>query len=253
MKLSVVVITLNEEHNIRRCLASVRSIADDIVVVDSGSTDRTCGLAIENGARVIYHKFEGHIEQKNYAKEQAMYEWVLSLDADEALDEKLQENILLWKTTTPLSEGYKMDRLTNFCGKWIRHGGWYPDSKLRLWNRHKGEWTGMNPHDKFELYAAVEPGKLGGNILHYSYYTTEQHLQQTIYFADIAAKAAHKHGLKSRWWRILFSPLAKFLKMYVLKAGWMDGYFGWLIAQRAAYGTWLKYTKLRELGRSKTD
>ena len=168
---SVVVITFNEEKNIARCLDSVKDIADEIVIVDSFSKDRTKEICLSYGAKFIEHKFDGHIEQKNFAITQAKYPHILSLDADEALDEQLKKSILTAKENFIL-DGYYMNRLTNYCGHWVRHSGWYPDTKLRLWDSRKGHWAGINPHDKYELTSGdSNTGKLNGDILHYSYYS----------------------------------------------------------------------------------
>src|SRR6516225_8076489 len=144
---SIVIITFNEEKNIRRCLESVKEIADEIVVVDSLSTDHTKSICKEFGVRFIEQKFLGYIEQKNFALDQAKYDYVLSLDADEAISKELVKSIQEVKQN-PESDGYRMNRLTNFCGKWIKHGSWYPDTKLRVFNRKKARWGGINPHDK---------------------------------------------------------------------------------------------------------
>ena len=150
VKISAVIITQNEERNIGRCIDSIVSVADEIVVIDSYSTDRTCDIALEKGARVVKHPFKSHIDQKNYAITQASYDVVLSLDADEYLSEELTKSILGVKESWPF-EAYRMNRLSNYGGKWIRHGNWYPDQKIRLWNKRKGLWGGENPHDKVVL------------------------------------------------------------------------------------------------------
>src|SRR3954465_7519353 len=150
LPLSAVIITFNEEKNIARCLDSLIGIVDDVVVIDSFSTDKTEEICKSKGVRFIQHVFEGHIQQKNWAITQAKFPHILSLDADEALDETLKQSILLLKNNWQ-KDGYYMNRLTNYCGKWIRHCGWYPDKKLRLWDSRKGHWTGTNPHDKYEL------------------------------------------------------------------------------------------------------
>ena len=246
MELSVVIITKNEERNIGRCLASVKGIADDIVVLDSFSTDRTGAIAEEHGARFLQHAFDGHIEQKNRAITHAKHPWVLSLDADEALDGRLARSILE-AMKAPVADGYTMNRLTNYCGGWIRHGGWYPDTKLRLWNSRKGRWTGINPHDRYEMDAGARIAHLPGDILHYSYNSIEDHYRQVEYFTTIAAKAYADRGQDAPLLKRLFSPAAKFIGDYLLRFGFLDGGRGFTIARISAYATWLKYQKLHVL------
>lgn len=246
MELSVVIITKNEERNIGRCLASVKGIADDIVVLDSFSTDRTEAIVKEHGGRFLQHAFDGHIEQKNRAITHAKYPWVLSLDADEALDERLAPSIKE-VMTAPAADGYTMNRLTNYCGGWIRHGGWYPDTKLRLWDSRKGRWTGINPHDRYEMDTDARIGHLDGDILHYSYTSIDDHYRQVEYFTTIAAKAYADRGKGAPLVKRLFSPVAKFLGDYLLRLGFLDGGRGFNIARISAYASWLKYQKLRAL------
>lgn len=249
MRLSVVIITFNEERNIGRCLASVKSVADDVVVVDSFSTDRTEAIVREHGARFVQHAFEGHIEQKNWAVTQAEHPWVLSLDADEALDDRLTAAIMEVKQA-PKADGYTMHRLTNYCGSWIRHGGWYPDTKLRLWDSTKGSWTGTNPHDRYELRPGSRTAHLQGDLLHYSYYTLDDHLRQVNYFTSIMARDNHARGKRAPLWKLLLSPAAKFLGDYVMRGGFLDGWHGFVIARISAHATFLKYAKTRELFRT---
>lgn len=250
VQLSVVIITFNEERNIGRCLDAVREIADDIVVVDSFSTDKTKNICLEKGARFVEHAFPGHIEQKNWAITQAKFPHVLSLDADEAPDEELKKAILRVKADWT-HDGYSMNRLTNYCGQWIRHCGWYPDVKLRLWDSRKGKWGGINPHDKYEL---TEKGAtemhLPGNILHYSYYTVEEHHRQADKFSSIAAKALFEKGEGSNLFRAFFKTIAKFIRNYFIKAGFLDGKNGFIICRITAGETWQKYTKLAQLNKA---
>ncbi len=248
IQLSVVIITYNEERNIGRCLDAVQKIADDIVVIDSFSTDKTEAICKEKGARFVHHKFEGHIEQKNWAITQAKFPIILSLDADEAPDENLIASIQKVKLDW-INDGYEMNRLTNYCGKWIRHCGWYPDTKLRLWNSAKGKWGGTNPHDNYQLNADSKIGFLNGDILHYSFYTVEQHYKQVEYFTDISAKAMFAQGKKSSSFKLILNPFAKFLKDYFFKLGILDGYYGYLICRISAKATYLKYKKLLKLQR----
>lgn len=247
IQLSAVIITFNEERNIARCIESLLPVSDEILVVDSFSKDKTKEICSSYGVTFLEHKFDGHIEQKNWAKDQAKFDFVLSLDADEALDETLQKEILNLKENCQF-EGYEMNRLTNYCGKWIYHCGWYPDTKLRLWNKKLGTWGGDNPHDKFELFDSKKPIKhLRGNILHYSYYTREDHYKQVEYFTNILAKAQFEKGKKASFLVFIFSPIVKFIKDYFIKLGFLDGKAGFTISRISAYATFLKYKKLRKL------
>lgn len=245
-QISVVIITFNEEKNIARCLDSVKEVADDIVIVDSFSTDRTEAICKERGARFVQHKFEGHIEQKNWAITQAKYPYVLSLDADEALDETLKKSIIEVKSSWTC-DGYTMNRLTNYCGQWIKHCGWYPDTKLRLWDSRKGSWGGINPHDKYEMDKDAKIDHLKGDILHYSYYTLDDHYKQVNYFTDISSKALYRMGKNASWGKLVISPVIKFVRDYFIKLGILDGYYGFVISRISAYATYLKYKKLRNL------
>jgi glycosyltransferase involved in cell wall biosynthesis len=245
-KLSVVVITFNEESNIERCLNSVKSIADDVVIVDSYSTDKTQEIAKKLGARVIFQKFLGHIEQKNFAITQAKYPLILSLDADEAIDDKLKEEIIKIKDKRS-ADGYAINRYNNYVGKWIDYGAWKSDFKLRLWDSRNGKWGGINPHDVFEMQEQAIIEKIAGNILHWSYKSVEEHQNKIEYFSDIAAKAYKKKGKKSSWFKIIFSPCFRFIRDYIFKLGFLDGSYGFIIAKLTAYEVYLKYKKLKEL------
>lgn len=249
-KISVVIITLNEERNIERCIKSVTEVADEVLVIDSLSADSTKKIAESLGARVIEQPFLGHIEQKNFAKHQATHDWVLSLDADEALSEQLKLSILGIKKMG-LQGGYTMNRLTNYCGKWIKHSGWYPDVKLRLFRKDDGNWTGVNPHDRYELDSTSKVEHLSGNLLHYSFYTMEEHRAQIEKFSDISSRAKYSKGIRSNRLKVIVKPVAKFLKSFVIKRGFQDGYYGWIIATYSAYATYLKYSKLLQIQRSK--
>jgi glycosyltransferase involved in cell wall biosynthesis len=251
VKISVVIITYNEEKNIARCLDSVREVADEIVVVDSYSTDKTEEICNRRNVKFLQHRFEGHIEQKNYAVSCAGYGHVLSLDADEALSETLKQSILAAKQTWRF-DGYSFNRLTNYCGKWIRHSGWYPDTKLRLWDKSKGRWGGVNPHDRVMMDDQSRVCHIAGDLLHYSYHTIKDHIDQINSFSEIAARAAYADGKKaSLLLDIVFNPLLTFFKKYFLKLGILDGYQGFMIAIHSAYGKFLKYIKLRELHKNK--
>lgn len=247
IQLSVAIIAYNEEKNIARCLDSIKSIADEIVVVDSYSTDKTVEICKSYGAKVLQHKFEGHIEQKNYVLELTSYPYVLSLDADEVLSDELRKAIQAVKSSWQ-HDGYEMNRLANYCGAWIHHCGWYPDRKIRLFDKRKGKWTGVNPHDLYMLNdqdACV--GYLDGDILHYSYYSISDHIQQVDYFTEITAKELYEEGRKASFIRMIGSPAYRFIRDFILKGGWLDGYYGFVVCVISSYAVFLKYAKLREL------
>jgi glycosyltransferase involved in cell wall biosynthesis len=244
--ISVVIITYNEERNIGRCLESVRDIADDIVVVDSFSKDNTGEICKLYGARFIKHAFEGHIEQKNWAIPYAKYPNILSLDADEVLSEELRNSILEVKKNWKY-DGYYFNRLTNYCGKWIRHSSWYPSRKLRLWDSRKGRWGGTNPHDKFILEKRASRKFLKGDLLHFSYYSIHEHIQQINKFSDIVAISYHKEGRHASLLNIIFNPLWRLFRDYIIKFGFLDGFYGLIICVNSAHETFLKYTKLRRI------
>ncbi len=247
LKISAVIITYNEEANIERCLDSLEGTADEVLVVDSFSSDRTADICKSKGVDFIQHPFDGHIEQKNYALSCASNDYVLSLDADEALSQKLSQSIQAAKQNWT-EDGYSVNRLTNYCGKWIRHCGWYPDTKIRLWDRSKGHWGGVNPHDHVVMDEPIRIRHLSGDLLHYSYPTIRDHISQINSFSDIAARAAFEKGRQSNLaLDICLNPTLTFFKKYFLKLGLLDGYEGFVISISTAYGKFLKYIKLREL------
>jgi glycosyltransferase involved in cell wall biosynthesis len=249
VKLSAVVITYNEEDNIGRCLESLMDTVDEIVVVDSYSSDGTGEICKEKGVIFRQHPFEGHIEQKNFALSCASSDYVLSLDADEALSDTLIHSIRDAKENWH-ADGYGVNRLTNYCGKWIRHCGWYPDCKIRMWDRRKGHWGGANPHDHVVMDKDSRMQHLHGDLLHYSYPTIRNHITQINSFSDIAARAAFERGRRSSLvLDICLNPMSTFLKKYFLKLGVLDGYEGFVISISSAYGKFLKYIKLREMER----
>lgn len=246
IQLSVVIITFNEERNIGRCLDSLAGVADDVVIVDSFSTDKTEKICREKGARFVQHAFESFGAQKNWALGQALYPHVLSLDADEALSEKLRASILLAKKNWQ-HDGYTLNRMTNYCGQWICHSGWYPDRKLRLFDTRKGRWGDDAVHEKVEMGASSSIGHLDGDLLHYSYYTVNEHVERVRKYADMAARALHAQRKRATWLNVVFSPIFKFLRNYILKLGFLDGRAGWTVCRIAALETYLKYRTLMRL------
>lgn len=243
-QLSVVIITLNEEKNIGRCLASVREVADDIVIVDSRSTDRTAEICAGYGVNFIEKDWEGYSPTKNFANTQAKYDWILSLDADEALSDELKASILRAKEGE--MKTYRVSRLTNYCGKWIRHGGWYPDMKLRIFDRRKARWEGII-HENLFFYTNEEAETLEGDLLHYSFYSVEQHIAQADKFERLKAKQMHEKGKNPNFLKVVFAPAWKFFHQYFIKLGFLDGYYGFVIARISAKSITKRYAYLKEL------
>jgi glycosyltransferase involved in cell wall biosynthesis len=251
IKISAVIITFNEERNIGRCLQSLEGIADEIVVVDSFSTDLTETLCLPFGVRFIKHPFDGHIQQKSWAVAQAKYDYILSLDADEALSEILRKSVMAIKMNWQ-ADGYSFSRLNNYLGRWIKHCGWYPDVKLRFWDRRKGGWGGKNPHDMVILQDGCRIQKINGDLLHYSYYSIQQHLDQINKFTEIAAKEGITNGKKTSLFIAVFKGIWKFKRDYFFKLGFLDGYYGFVICALSAFAVFVKYIKMNELRKVST-
>jgi len=251
LPLSLVVITYNEENNLDRCLASVAGLVSEIVVVDSNSTDGTAAIAKKYGARVIERAFDGYAQQKNFATAQACNDWILSLDADEQLTPELTASIRQ-TLVTPGHSVYKMARLTNYCGKWIKHCGWYPDYQVRLYNRTKGSWQELKVHEYWKLAEGNGTmGVLDGDLLHYSFTSIEQHKRKIERYTDLAAEAAVEKGKKGSLLKVVFSPAWHFISEYFFRLGFLDGYYGWVICRLSAKSAYLKYSKIRRLAGQK--
>jgi glycosyltransferase involved in cell wall biosynthesis len=250
-KLSVVIITFNEEKNIGRCLDSALGIADDIVVMDSFSTDRTEEICKSKGVRFFQNKWVGYSEQKNYANSLAKYDWIFSLDADEALSDELKQSILKAKQG-PYKPDNRICRITNYCGKWIHHGGWYPDVKVRFFDRSQSLWEGII-HERLNIPEESSVPVLKGDCYHYSYYTIEEHWTQAKHFSEIAANGLFSKNKKAGLWKQLLSPILKFIKMYFIKLGFLDGVEGFIIARISSYAVYHKYDILRRLYKTKNE
>lgn len=242
-KISVTIITYNEEENICDCLESVKW-ADEIIVVDAESTDRTVEFCQKYTDKVFSHPWSGHVKQKNLALSRACGDWVLSLDADERVSPELARQI---KAVVPASDynGYSFPRKTYYLGRWINHSGWYPDYKLRLIRRGKGEWKGIDPHDRLEVTGKT--GYLKGDLWHYSYKDISHHLKKINSYTSIMAMEFKKRGRKFNYLDIFLRPPFKFIKMYLIEKGFLDGLAGFIIAVLGSYYVFLKYAKLWEL------
>lgn len=244
--LSVVVISYNEEKIIGRCLDSVSRIADEVIVVDSYSEDGTVAIAESKGAIVKQSAFDGYINQKNKAINLASHNMVLLLDADEAVSEELADSILEAKKDFSFS-AYSMSRCSFFCGKFIRRGLWYPDKKLRLFDKRLGICGGMNPHDRIIMKDAVAVKQLNGDLLHYSFDTVEEYLDRNEAVSTIAAQSLYDAGIRRPWTKTIFSPLWAFINGYFLRMGFLDGQQGFIIALHTANQSYSKYAKLRRM------
>ena len=251
--ISIVIITYNEEENIRRCLESIKDIADEIVVLDSISTDKTKQICGEFNLRFIEQPFLGYVKQKNLGLQMATHEYVLSLDADEALDETLKKNILAEKENNFPFDTYQMNRLSSFCGQWMRHGSWYPDKKIRLFNKNKATWSGLDIHEKIVAETGSGKKHLQGDILHYTYETVEEIILKTNHFTNIQVKSMFNAGKRSNAFKLLVNPLIAFIWGYFIKLGFLDGYNGFIIARFASYSTLIKYAKLMHMQKKQTQ
>ena len=249
LPITAVIITLNEETNLGRCLASLRGLVSEVVVLDSGSTDRTVAIAGEYGARVVVRAWQGHVAQKNAALRLAAQEWALCVDADEEVSPELAASMRArFANGRPLMDGYQVNRLTCYLGAWIRHA-WYPEWRLRLVRVGRASWGGTDPHDRLEAAGAV--GRLDGHLLHYSYRDLQDHLQRTIRYARISADAAGRAGRTAHWYHLLLSPWLAFLKSVLLKQGWRDGWRGGVIAFATLVKVFAKYAFLLESQRAR--
>ena len=245
LPLSVAIVTFNEEHNLPRCLESVRGLAAEIVVVDSGSVDGTEKVARTSSARFLVHAWQGHVAQKNIALTSCTQPWVLSLDADEAVSPELAAALgRLFSANEPAADGYEVNRRTFYLGDWVNHA-WNPEWRLRLVRREKARWLGYDPHDRLEV-GGGSIQRLEGDLLHYSYANLQDHFERTIRYARISADALERAGRECRWYHLVFSPWLGLGKRLLLKQGFRDGRRGWIIAYTTFFSVLAKYAFLHE-------
>jgi len=245
-KLSVTVITLNEENEIGDCLESV-SWADEIVVVDSGSSDRTVEIAKKFTDKVVYHPWAGYAAQKNWAMEQASHPWILSLDADERVSPELREEIERLLESSPRSVGYRVPRKNFFLGRWIRHGGWSPDYVLRLFRRDSGRFAERKVHESVTVQGEI--GMLQSPLAHYTYRSMADYFQRMDRYSTLAAEEMFEAGKRANFIDLLLRPCGTFLKMFLLRQGFRDGMDGFLLGRLYSIYTFAKYAKLYKMGR----
>lgn len=246
-KISACIIAMNEADRIGDCLASLE-FCDEILVVDSHSSDATREVAAAAGARVIERDWPGHVAQKEFTIRAAAHDWVLCVDADERISEPLREQIIALRDAGFAGHnGWRMPRLCSYLGGWIRHGNWYPDRQLRLFNREQGHWGGHDPHDKVQLKGSM--GELAADLIHHPYRHFSDHLSTIDKYTTTMAQGLYDRGKRSSIFKIVFNPTWKFLRFFIVKRSFLDGWRGVLLAYLAAHYTRLKYAKLLVLER----
>jgi len=241
-QISAVIITYNEEKYIEQCIRSLMPVVDEIVVLDSYSTDKTEEICVNLGVKFYKNYFSGYRDQKNLALQYAKFDYILSLDADEALSEELVDSILEVKSNWEY-DAYSFNRIDNYCGKWLYH----LDKKVRLFDRRKGEWGGLNIHEKVEINDGATIAHIKGVLLHWNYASIEDHLQKNDKYSTISAQEYFKKGKKCYYFNILLNPRWYFFKSYILKLGFLNGYLGYVECSLFAHRNYLKYLKLKEI------
>ena len=249
VNISAVIITFNEEKRIGRCIDSVRKVADEVVVVDSFSKDRTREICLTKGVTFVEHPFTGFTAQKKFSVTQAAHHYILALDADEYLSPELEQSILQIKSNWT-ADAYDFNRLNSYAGKWIKSSGWYPDRKIRLWDRRKGNWAGGKVHETVVMQPGAKTATLKGDLLHEAYQNASQLIRKMqLQYADLYAEE-HAFRKAVTPFKIFYKTIAAFFKSYVLNGGIFDGYEGLLISGSNANGAFYKYAKLLERNRS---
>jgi glycosyltransferase involved in cell wall biosynthesis len=244
MKISATIITSNEESRIARAIESLRCF-DEILVLDSGSTDRTVEIAEKYGARVVESAWRGYAGQKNLATEKASYDWIFSLDADEALSEALEGEIWQLKKSGPEYDAYTVPRMAQYLGRWILHSGWYPDRKVRLYDRRKARWVGDFVHESVQVDGRI--GQLRSNLLHFTCDSLSEHLKTMDRYTTLAAQELVARKQKIGWRHLIADPAWTFFRTYFIQRGFLDGTEGLTIAYMAAIYTFLKSAKARNM------
>ncbi|MEL7120869.1 MAG: glycosyltransferase family 2 protein [Bacteroidota bacterium] len=252
IQISVVVMTYNEENNLERCLKSVEGLADETLIVDSFSTDNTVELAKQLGARVVQHPFKGFISQRKVCVDSATHDYVLALDADEVLSEELKASMLAAKNNWQY-DCYYNNRLNRLGNKWIRHGAWYPDRKMRFFDRRKATCSGVEPHDEIKPNEGATIGELKGDLLHYMQTNIYDRVQKINEFSSVAAASLNTKGKKGNYGRVFLKTVARFWSDYLLKQGFRDGFYGFFLAIASAHYAFYREMKLMEMQRVDKD
>lgn len=245
-KVSAVIITLNEERNIERVLTSLKGVADEVIVYDSFSTDRTKDICQRFDVRFIQDNWKGYSATKNLANQLATHDYVLSIDADEAVSEPLKKSIQIVKEKG-FTGVYSMNRITNYCGKWIKYSGWYPDKKIRVFPKNLVYWEGEWVHETLFIPEGITISHLEGDLEHYSYYNYKEHREKADHYSRLTAKKMYERGKKVTFLSPYLSGIGRFVSMYLFKFGFLDGYKGFKIAQISAASNVFKYKELIKL------
>jgi len=261
--ISAVIITYNEEHIIARSIDSLRRVADEVIVIDSFSTDRTIEICKEKGAVVLQNKFEGYKTQKNFAVSKAKYEWILSIDADEVLSNELIDSLLKWRKNHKFSNdvssqpslpaGYFVSRRTDYCGKWVNFGGWYPDKKLRLFNRNVGQWSGRNVHEVVKINEGFSTSFLKGDLLHYSINEPAELLRKLYTYSEMGARFMNEEGRSTSLIEAIYRSAFRWLRQTFFQLGFLDGMLGLKIAKQNTLATFWKYRRLDFINKGEKD
>ena len=261
--ISAVIITYNEEHIIARSIDSLRRVVDEVIVIDSFSTDRTIEICKEKGAVVLQNKFVGYKTQKNFAVSKAKYEWILSIDADEVLSNELIDSLLKWRKNHKFSNdvssqpslpaGYFVSRRTDYCGKWVNFGGWYPDKKLRLFNRNVGQWSGRNVHEVVKIKEGFSTSFLKGDLLHYSINEPAELLRKLYTYSEMGARFMNEEGRSTSLIEAIYRSAFRWLRQTFFQLGFLDGMLGLKIAKQNTLATFWKYRRLDFINKGEKD
>jgi len=247
--LSIVIITKNEEQNIAKCLDSIKDLSDDIIVVDSGSEDDTENICKKYNLTFVFNEFEDYSSQKNFGNNLAVNNYILSIDADEVLSLELKRSIIELDFDEDSNIAYSNNRLNFHCGKPIKHGGWYPDKKIRIWNKNYGRWEGKI-HEELLFAEKPKTFHLNGDLLHYTYHSREEHIKQALKFSRLNAEKDFNDGKKTNYLAAYLSSCFRFISVFIFKLGFLDGKTGFFIAQTTSRATFLRKTELIKLNRN---
>jgi glycosyltransferase involved in cell wall biosynthesis len=252
--ISAVIITYNEERIIARSIDSLKRVVDEVIIIDSFSTDRTIEICKEKGAVVLQNKFEGYKTQKHFAATKAKHEWILSIDADEVLSNELINSLLKWRknhkysndlSSQPLQPvGYFVSRRTDYCGKWVNYGGWYPDKKLRFFNRNLGQWSGRNVHEFVKIKEGFSTSSLKGDLLHYSINEPAELLRKLFTYSEMGARFMNEEGRSTSFIEAIYRSAFRWLRQTIFQLGFLDGMLGLKIAKQNTLATFWKYRRL---------